>query len=62
MSQLCESGQADAEGKIEITPGMVAAGVAVLREAFGGETEGANRFVDFEEVVSSVVRKAFQVS
>ena len=37
--------------EIKVTPEMVKAGKAVLREAFGGETEGNNRFVDFEEVV-----------
>lgn len=47
-------GQAGAE--IEITPQMVEAGVSVLREAFGGQTEGQNRFVDFEEVATRVLK------
>lgn len=43
---------------LEITPQMVEAGRAVLREAFGGETEGQNRFVDFPDVAESVIRSA----
>jgi len=61
MPQLDEPGQAGALEK-EITPEMIEAGVAVLREAFGGRTEGANRFVDFEEVVSRVLRLSFRAS
>ena len=37
---------------------MIEAGRAALREAFGGETEGANRFIDFEETAASVLRAA----
>lgn len=43
-------GQAGAQ-EIEITPEMIEAGVALLRREFGGQTEGANRFVDFPDLV-----------
>jgi hypothetical protein len=57
-----DSGQAGAL-EIEITSAMIEAGVAVLRAEFGGETEGANRFVDFPEVVDLILRKCLdQVS
>lgn len=40
---------------IEITPAMIDAGVVVLRRELGGETEGANRFVDFPEAVEAIL-------
>lgn len=43
---------------IEITPEMIEAGVEVLRREFGGQTEGANRFVDFAEVAEQLLRSA----
>lgn len=46
------------QGEIEITPQMIEAGVAVLRREFGGQTEGANRFVDFPEVVAAILAQA----
>lgn len=52
-----KSRQAGAEN-IEITPEMIEAGRVVLREAFGGETEGANRFVDFPETVERLLRSS----
>ena len=41
-----------------ITPAMIADGVAALRRAFGGETEGANRFVDFAQTAEAVIAAA----
>lgn len=41
--------------EVQITPELIEAGVGVLRDAFGGETEGANRFVDFSQTVQAIL-------
>lgn len=41
---------------MEITPAMIEAGVEILREHFGGETEGDNRFVDFRRVSRALLQ------
>jgi Holliday junction resolvase len=47
--------QTGRESEAEITEEMIEAGRAVLRRAFGGETEGANQFVDFPETVRLIL-------
>lgn len=48
--------------QIEITREMIEAGRAVLRDSFGGETESANRFVDFADTVETLLVRCLALS
>lgn len=55
VTKQAESDSLPGRDRPALTPAMIEAGVMVLREAFGGQTEGQNRFVDFEEVVRRIL-------